>query len=113
LAALRHGLQPATAPTFAKYNYPQLTQACVTDQGPALVKGHPGFHVPVVDLAHAKGAIGVLRSSEQRPDRQTVAVVTGDDFGIELANAGPPSSRPASKSSMTSPIRSAPRTTRR
>ena len=25
------GFNLATAPTFAKYNYPQLTQACVTD----------------------------------------------------------------------------------
>ena len=30
------GFNLAVAPTFAKYNYPQLTQACVTDQGPAL-----------------------------------------------------------------------------
>jgi branched-chain amino acid transport system substrate-binding protein len=32
------GFNLATAPTFAKHGYPQLTQACVTDQGPSIVK---------------------------------------------------------------------------
>src|SRR6516165_127000 len=39
------GFNLATAPTFAKYGYPHLAVACVTDQGPALVKKYPNFFV--------------------------------------------------------------------
>jgi hypothetical protein len=54
------GFNLATAPTFAKYGYPQLAVACVTDQGPALVKRYPNFFVflqsttaPVIKAANA------------------------------------------------------------
>ena len=87
------GFNLATAPTFAKYNYPQLTQACVTDQGPALVKKYPGFFMfQSSTSAYAKGAIGVLKKLKDSGQiGNKVAVVNvGDDFGIELANAGRP-----------------------
>jgi branched-chain amino acid transport system substrate-binding protein len=87
------GFNLATAPTFAKHGYPQLTQACVTDQGPTLVKKYPGFFMfQSSTTAYAKGAIGVLKKlkdSGQIGNKVSVVNV-GDDFGIELANAGRP-----------------------
>ena len=83
----------ATAPTFAKYSYPQLTQACVTDQGPALVKKYPNFFMfQNSTTAYAKGAIGVLKKLKDSGQigNKVAAVNVGDDFGIELANAGRP-----------------------
>jgi branched-chain amino acid transport system substrate-binding protein len=87
------GFNLATAPTFAKYNYPQLTQACVTDQGPALVKKYPNFFMfQNSTSAYAKGAIGVLKKLKDAGQigNKVAAVNVGDDFGIELANAGRP-----------------------
>ena len=87
------GFNLATAPTFAKYNYPQLTVACVTDQVPALVKKYPNFFMFNASTTNfAKGAIGVLKKLKDNGQiGNKVAVVNvGDDFGIELANAGRP-----------------------
>jgi len=87
------GFNLATAPTFAKYGYPQLTQACVTDQGPALVKKYPGFFMFQASTSDfAKGAIGVLKKLKDSGQigNKVAAVNVGDDFGIELANAGRP-----------------------
>ena len=87
------GFNLATAPTFARYGYPQLTQACVTDQGPALVKRYPGFFMfQSSTTAYAKGAIGVLKKLKDSGQigNKVAAVNVGDDFGIELANAGRP-----------------------
>ena len=87
------GFNLAGAPTFSKHGYPQLTQACVTDQGPKLVKQFPGFFMfQSSTTAYAKGAIGVLKKlkdSGQIGNKVSVVNV-GDDFGIELANAGRP-----------------------
>src|ERR1700733_3379369 len=87
------GFNLATAPTFAKYNYPQLTQSCVTDHGPELVKKYPNFFMfncSTTDLA--KGAIGVLKAlkDSDRIGNKVAVVNVGDDFGIELANVARP-----------------------
>src|SRR5262245_12709197 len=37
------GFNLATAPTFDKYKYPQISVACITDQVPALIKKYPNF----------------------------------------------------------------------
>jgi len=87
------GFNLATAPTFAKYGYPQLTQACVTDQGAALVKKYPNFFMFQSSTTnYAKGAIGVLKKLKDSGQigNKVAAVNVGDDFGIELANAGRP-----------------------
>jgi len=87
------GFNLASAPTFAKHGYPQLTQACVTDQGPMLVKKYPGFFMfQSSTTAYAKGAIGVLKKLKDSGQigNKVAAVNVGDDFGIELANAGRP-----------------------
>ena len=87
------GFNLATAPTFAKYGYPQFAVACVTDQGPALVKKYPNFFIFLQSTtSYANGAIGVLKKLKDSGQiGNKVAVVNvGDDFGIELANAGRP-----------------------
>src|SRR5271156_3648952 len=91
--AFATGFNLATAPTFAKYNYPQLTQACVTDQGPALVKKYPNFFMfQNSTTAYAKGSIDVLKKLKDggQIGNKVAVVNVGDDFGIELANAGRP-----------------------
>jgi branched-chain amino acid transport system substrate-binding protein len=87
------GFNLATAPTFDKYKYPQVTVACITDQVPALVKKYPNFFMFNASTTnYAKGAIGVLKNLKDSGQiGNKVAVVNvGDDFGIELANAGRP-----------------------
>jgi branched-chain amino acid transport system substrate-binding protein len=87
------GFNLATAPTFDKYKYPQISVACITDQAPALVKKYPNFFMFNASTTnYAKGAIGVLKSLKDSGQiGNKVAVVNvGDDFGIELANAGRP-----------------------
>jgi branched-chain amino acid transport system substrate-binding protein len=87
------GFNLATAPTFDKYKYPQVTVACITDQAPALVKKYPNFFMfNASTTSYAKGAIGVLKKLKDSGQiGNKVAVVNvGDDFGIELANAGRP-----------------------
>ena len=87
------GFNLATAPTFAKHGYPQLTQACVTDQGPLdCQKISWLLHVPVVDERICQRR---NRRAEEIKDagqigNKVAAVNVGDDFGIELANAGRP-----------------------
>jgi branched-chain amino acid transport system substrate-binding protein len=87
------GFNLATAPTFDKYKYPQITVACITDQAPALVKKYPNFFMFNASTTnYAKTAIGVLKKLKDSGQiGNKIAVVNvGDDFGIELANAGRP-----------------------
>lgn len=87
------GFNLATAPTFAKHGYPQLTQACVTDHAPSIVKKYPGFFMfQSSTTAYASDAIGVLKKLKDAGQigNKVAAVNVGDDFGIELANAGRP-----------------------
>lgn len=87
------GFNLATAPTFAKYGYPQLAQSCVTDQAPMLIKKYPGLFVfSLSTTVVAKGAIGVLKNLKDggQIGNKVAVVSVADDFGIELANAGRP-----------------------
>jgi branched-chain amino acid transport system substrate-binding protein len=87
------GFNLATAPVFDKYKYPQMSVACITDQAPALVKKYPNFFMFNASTTnYAKTAIGVLKKLKDSGQiGNKVAVVNvGDDFGIELANAGRP-----------------------
>ena len=87
------GFNLAAAPTFAKYGYPQLAESCVTDQAPALIKRYPGLFVfQQSTTTYAKGAIDVLKKLKDggQIGNKVAVVNVGDDFGIELANAGRP-----------------------
>jgi branched-chain amino acid transport system substrate-binding protein len=92
------GFNLASAPTFAKYGYPQLAESCVTDQAPALIKKYPGLFVfQQSTTTFAKGAISVLKQLKDgyQIGNKVAVVNVGDDFGIELANAGRPLFREA------------------
>jgi branched-chain amino acid transport system substrate-binding protein len=87
------GFNLAVAPIYAKYNYPLITQACVTDQIEPLTKRYPNmFFVQGSTTAFATSAINVLKKLKDAGQiGNKVAVVNvADDFGIELANAGRP-----------------------
>ncbi|MGZ5827274.1 MAG: amino acid ABC transporter substrate-binding protein [Xanthobacteraceae bacterium] len=87
------GFNLAVAPVFAKYKYPLVTQACVTDQIDTLTKRYPSmFIVQGSTTAFATSAINVLKKlkDEKKIGNKVAVVNVADDFGIELANAGRP-----------------------
>jgi branched-chain amino acid transport system substrate-binding protein len=87
------GFNLAVAPIFAKYDYPLLAQAFVTDQGPELIKRYPNlFIVQGPTQAFASDAANVLKKlKDSGAIGNKVAIVNvADAFGIELANAGRP-----------------------
>ena len=87
------GFNLATAPTFDKFKYPQFACSCITDQADALVKKYPGFFMFNTSTTnYATTAIDVLKKLKDTGQiGSKIAVVNvGDDFGIELANAGRP-----------------------
>ncbi|HVG52061.1 MAG TPA: ABC transporter substrate-binding protein, partial [Xanthobacteraceae bacterium] len=91
LPAYSTGINLATAPIYAKYNYPQIAQAMVTDQGAELVKRYPNLFVfQAPTSAFAQGAVDVLKKMKDAGQiGDKVAMVNiADAFGIELANAG-------------------------
>jgi branched-chain amino acid transport system substrate-binding protein len=87
------GWNLAVAPVFAKYGYPQVTQAAVTDQVDALIARYPTlFFVQGTTSAFAQSAAGVLKKmkDEGKIGKRVAIVNVADAFGIELANAGRP-----------------------
>jgi branched-chain amino acid transport system substrate-binding protein len=85
------GFNLAAAPIFAKYGYPQVAQAMVTDQGDALIARYPTlFIVQGSTSAYAQGAIDVLSKlkADGKIGNKIAMVNVADAFGIELANAG-------------------------
>jgi len=87
------GYNLAAAPIFAKYGYPQVTQAAVTDQMDTLTQRYPLlFFVQGSTTSFASSAANVLKKlKEEGKIGNKVAIVNvADAFGIELANAGRP-----------------------
>ncbi|HEY4775320.1 MAG TPA: amino acid ABC transporter substrate-binding protein [Xanthobacteraceae bacterium] len=87
------GFNLATAPIFAKYGYPQLAQAAVTDKMDELTKQYPTlFFVQGATTQFASTAVEVLRKlkDEGKIGKRVAVVNIADTFGIELANAGRP-----------------------
>jgi len=87
------GFNLAVAPIFAKYGYPQVTQAAVTDQIETLTKRYPTlFFVQGSTTEFATSAINVLKQLKDagKIGNRVAAVNVADAFGIELANAGRP-----------------------
>jgi len=87
------GWNLAVAPVFAKYGYPQVTQAAVTDQMDSLIARYPGlFFVQGSTSSFAQSAANVMKKlKDQGKIGNRVAIVNvADAFGIELANAGRP-----------------------
>jgi len=87
------GFNLATAPIFAKYKYPQLAQAAVTDKVDELIKQYPGlFFVQGSTQQFAQSAIDVLKKlvDEKKIGNKIAVVNVGDTFGIELAQTAKP-----------------------
>jgi branched-chain amino acid transport system substrate-binding protein len=87
------GYNLAAAPVFAKYGYPQVTQAAVTDQIDTLTQRYPGlFFVQGSTTSFASAAANVLKKlkDEGKIGNRVAIVNVADAFGIELANAGRP-----------------------
>jgi branched-chain amino acid transport system substrate-binding protein len=87
------GWNLAVAPIFAKYGYPQVTQAAVTDQIDALTKRYPTlFFVQGSTSSFAQTAASVMKKlkDEGKIGNKVAIVNVADAFGIELANAGRP-----------------------
>jgi len=87
------GYNLAAAPVFAKYGYPQVTQAAVTDQIDALTQRYPTlFFVQGSTSSYAQSAVNVLKKlkDEGKIGKKVAVVNVADAFGIELANAGRP-----------------------
>ena len=87
------GWNLAVAPIFAKYGYPQVTQAAVTDQIDALTARYPTlFFVQGSTSSFAQAAAGILKKlkDEGKIGKRVAIVNVADAFGIELANAGRP-----------------------
>jgi branched-chain amino acid transport system substrate-binding protein len=87
------GWNLAVAPVFAKYGYPQVTQAAVTDQMDSLIARYPGlFFVQGSTSSFAQSAANVMKKlkDEGKIGNRVAIVNVADAFGIELANAGRP-----------------------
>ncbi len=87
------GWNLAVAPIFAKYGYPQVTQAAVTDQIDALIARYPTlFFVQGSTSSFAQSAANILKKlkDEGKIGKRVAIVNVADAFGIELANAGRP-----------------------
>jgi len=87
------GYNLAAAPVYAKYGYPQVTQAAVTDQIDTLTQRYPGlFFVQGSTTSFASSAANVLKKlkDEGKIGNKVAIVNVADAFGIELANAGRP-----------------------
>jgi branched-chain amino acid transport system substrate-binding protein len=87
------GYNLAAAPIFAKYGYPQVTQAAVTDQMDALIQRYPKlFFVQGSTTSFAQTAANVMKKlkDEGKIGNKVAIVNVADAFGIELANAGRP-----------------------
>jgi len=93
MAPYATGFNLATAPIFAKYKYPQVAQAAVTDNMDELIKQYPGiFFVQGTTTMFASSVIDVLKKlvDEKKIGNKVAIVNVGDSFGIELANVGKP-----------------------
>jgi branched-chain amino acid transport system substrate-binding protein len=87
------GWNLAVAPVFAKYGYPQVTQAAVTDQIDTLTARYPRlFFVQGSTSSFAQTAANVMKKlkDEGKIGKRVAIVNVADAFGIELANAGRP-----------------------
>src|SRR5690606_15579251 len=87
------GFNLAAAPIFAKYNYPLLAQAFVTDQGPELIKRYPNlFIVQGSTKQFAGDAARTLKKlkDEGKIGNRIAMVNVADAFGIEMANGARP-----------------------
>jgi len=87
------GLNLAAAPTYAKYDYPQVATTAISDQIPALAQRYPGLFFVLGDTtSYARSVADILKKmrDEGKLGTKVAMVNVADAFGIELANAARP-----------------------
>ena len=93
LAPFGTGLTLATAPIFAKFNYPQITHTAITDKVGALTKRYPNIFFTLGSTTAFAGSVakilGKMKAAGKIGNRVAMVNVA-DAFGIELANAARP-----------------------
>ncbi|MPZ56672.1 MAG: ABC transporter substrate-binding protein [Rhizobiales bacterium] len=92
------GFNLATAPIFAKYDYPMITATAITDKIAELSKRYPGMFFTIGDTtAFTQSVVDIVKkaNSEGKIGRRVAMVNVADAFGIELANAARPNFKKA------------------
>ena len=93
LAPYGTGLNLATAPLFAKFNYPLITHTAITDKVEALTKRYPNIFFSLGTTTAFAGSVakvlGKMKSAGTIGNKVAMVNVA-DAFGIELANAARP-----------------------
>ena len=93
LAPYGTGFNLATAPIFAKFNYPLITHTAITDKADVLTKRYSNiFFTLGTTTAFAGSVATVLKKmrDEGKIGKRVAMVNVADAFGIELANAARP-----------------------
>ena len=87
------GFNVATAPVFAKYDYPQLAVSAITDKTDELAKRYPGIFFTLgttTAFANSVADILVKLNKEGKIGKKVAMMNVADEFGIELAEAARP-----------------------
>ncbi len=93
LAPYGTGFNLATAPIFAKFNYPLITHTAITDKVETLTQRYGNIFFTLGTTTAFAGAVAdVLKGLRDtgRIGKRVAMVNVGDAFGIELANAARP-----------------------
>ncbi len=93
LAPYGTGFNLATAPIFAKFNYPLITHTAITDKIGALTKRYPNiFFTLGTTTSFSVSVVNILKQmrSAGKIGNRVAMVNVADAFGIEMANAARP-----------------------
>ena len=93
LAPYGTGLNLATAPLFAKFNYPLITHTAITDKVEALTKRYPNIFFALGTTTAFAGSVAEVLGKMKAAGtigKKVAMVNVADAFGIELANAARP-----------------------
>ena len=93
LAPYGTGFTLATAPIFAKFGYPLIAHAAITDKIGALTKRYPNmFFTLGTTTSFATAVVNILKEMRDsgKIGKRVAMVNVADAFGIELANVARP-----------------------
>jgi len=93
LAPYGTGFNLATAPIFAKFNYPLITHTAITDKVEALTKRYSNIFFTLGTTTDFAGSVAQILGKMKAAGtigNKVAMVNVADAFGIELANAARP-----------------------
>ncbi|MAM78877.1 MAG: branched-chain amino acid ABC transporter substrate-binding protein [Alphaproteobacteria bacterium] len=93
LAPYGTGFNLATAPIFAKFNYPLITHTAITDKVEALTKRYSNIFFTLGTTTDFAGSVATVLGKMKAAGtigNKVAMVNVADAFGIELANAARP-----------------------